>query len=90
MPNRLDSLTGNCRISLPTLFERIMAADGYALPTRSHAAHRGCVRLPELAPPDDNRVEPPVNAGLAVKTPPAIATHHPGRQAMSARAGPFA
>src|SRR5215204_4648924 len=47
MLGQLDSFTGNCGVSLPTLFERIgsMAADGQPPPTRIHAARLHGQRL---------------------------------------------
>ena len=47
----LDFLTGNCGVSLPTLFKRIgkMAADGQPLSTRSCAARPTRAWRPELA-----------------------------------------
>jgi hypothetical protein len=76
---RIDFLTGNCRLCLPTLFQRIgiMAAEGQPLPTRLHATHRQRNarlrrdRRPELAPQARHPLSgPAVQAGPSVKTTP--------------------
>ena len=71
MLNQLDSAAGNCRVSLPTLFERIgnMAAHGQPPPIGFPAARLQRLRRPKLArTPATRNAGPEVRSRRPVKT----------------------
>ena len=77
---RVDFLTRYCGLCLPTHFKRIgiMAVDGHPLPSRFDASRLRRVSRPELAWHTGSPSSGPhVQAGLLVKTPPAIIASGP-------------
>jgi hypothetical protein len=80
---RVDFLTRNCGLSLPTLFKRIgaMAAHGQPLPTSIYTTRLKRVRRPELAQRAGNPFAGPgVQAGSPVKTTPASIASGPAER----------